>query len=66
MDSADTIVVMEEFEQEFHPRQISPVKDFIAGGFGGSWLVLIGHPMDTIKVKINSWSNKVLFIESQY
>ena len=28
----------------------SPLKNFIAGGFGGSCLVLTGHPLDTIKV----------------
>lgn len=27
-----------------------PVKEFFAGGFGGSCLVLVGHPLDTIKV----------------
>lgn len=31
-----------------------PVKEFFAGGFGGSCLVLVGHPLDTIKVKIES------------
>ena len=29
-----------------------PVKEFFAGGFGGSCLVLVGHPLDTIKVRI--------------
>lgn len=29
-----------------------PVKEFIAGGFGGSCLVLVGHPLDTIKVNL--------------
>jgi hypothetical protein len=27
-----------------------PVKEFIAGGAGGACLVLVGHPLDTIKV----------------
>lgn len=27
-----------------------PIKEFFAGGFGGSCLVLVGHPLDTIKV----------------
>lgn len=31
--------------------KISPVKDFIAGGFGGMCLVVAGHPFDTIKVR---------------
>ena len=28
----------------------SPVKDFIAGGFGGICCVVAGHPLDTVKV----------------
>lgn len=28
----------------------SPLKGFVAGGFGGICLVLTGHPLDTIKV----------------
>ena len=28
----------------------SAIKDFIAGGFGGSCTVIVGHPLDTIKV----------------
>lgn len=31
-------------------KGISPVKDFISGGFGGVCLVIAGHPFDTIKV----------------
>lgn len=31
-----------------------PVKEFIAGGFGGSCLVLSGHPLDTIKVRLQT------------
>jgi hypothetical protein len=34
-----------------------PVREFFAGGFGGSCLVLVGHPLDTIKVKFNVESN---------
>lgn len=30
--------------------QKDPIKEFFAGGFGGSCLVLVGHPLDTIKV----------------
>ena len=30
--------------------QTSPLKGFIAGGFGGICVVLSGHPLDTIKV----------------
>lgn len=28
----------------------SAIKDFIAGGFGGACTVVVGHPLDTIKV----------------
>jgi len=31
-------------------KNVDPIKNFIAGGFGGVCLVLIGHPPDTIKV----------------
>lgn len=31
-----------------------PVKEFIAGGFGGSCLVLVGHPLDTVKVRLQT------------
>jgi hypothetical protein len=27
-----------------------PFKEFVAGGVGGASLVLVGHPLDTIKV----------------
>ncbi|KAK2167838.1 hypothetical protein LSH36_23g05046 [Paralvinella palmiformis] len=32
----------------------SPVKGFIAGGFGGVCVVLSGHPLDTIKVRLQT------------
>jgi hypothetical protein len=28
----------------------SPLKNLIAGGVGGSCLLVVGHPLDTIKV----------------
>ena len=31
-------------------KQPSHLRSFIAGGFGGTALVLVGHPLDTIKV----------------
>jgi len=34
--------------------QKDPVKEFFAGGFGGSCLVLVGHPLDTIKVRLQT------------
>jgi len=30
------------------------IKDTIAGGFGGACLVLVGHPLDTIKVRVQT------------
>lgn len=31
----------------------NPFKYFIAGGFGGVCTVLVGHPLDTIKVSLH-------------
>uniref|UniRef100_UPI00398E7300 mitochondrial carnitine/acylcarnitine carrier protein isoform X1 n=1 Tax=Pristiophorus japonicus TaxID=55135 RepID=UPI00398E7300 len=37
------------------PQQaVSPVKNFFAGGFGGMCLVFAGHPLDTIKVRLQT------------
>ncbi|KAI1294801.1 Mitochondrial carnitine/acylcarnitine carrier protein [Halotydeus destructor] len=33
---------------------VSPLKNFIAGGCGGSCLVIVGHPLDTIKVRLQT------------
>lgn len=33
------------------PKPISPIKNFLAGGFGGVCLVFVGHPLDTVKVR---------------
>ncbi|XP_042865063.1 mitochondrial carnitine/acylcarnitine carrier protein-like isoform X2 [Penaeus japonicus] len=33
---------------------VSPAKDFLAGGFGGMCLVGAGHPLDTIKVRLQT------------
>ena len=35
-------------------RHVSPLKNFIAGGFGGVCLVFAGHPLDTVKVKLQT------------
>ena len=35
-------------------RKVSPGKDFVAGGFGGMCLVFAGHPLDTIKVRLQT------------
>ncbi|OXB66229.1 hypothetical protein ASZ78_000654 [Callipepla squamata] len=36
------------------PQPVSPVKNFFAGGFGGVCLVFVGHPLDTIKVRLQT------------
>ncbi|XP_069393403.1 protein kinase, cAMP-dependent, regulatory, type II, alpha, B [Paralichthys olivaceus] len=36
------------------PQAISPLKNFFAGGFGGVCLVFAGHPLDTIKVRLQT------------
>ncbi|XP_053499771.1 mitochondrial carnitine/acylcarnitine carrier protein isoform X1 [Ictalurus furcatus] len=35
-------------------RHISPVKNFVAGGVGGACLLFAGHPLDTIKVRLQT------------
>lgn len=36
------------------PKNSSPIKNFVAGGFGGTCLVFAGHPLDTIKVRLQT------------
>lgn len=35
-------------------KAISPVKNFLCGGFGGICTVVTGHPLDTIKVRLQT------------
>ncbi|XP_078066081.1 protein kinase, cAMP-dependent, regulatory, type II, alpha A isoform X2 [Mustelus asterias] len=35
-------------------RAVNPIKNFFAGGFGGVCLVFAGHPLDTIKVRLQT------------
>jgi len=35
-------------------KSISPIKYFLSGGFGGICLVVAGHPLDTIKVRLQT------------
>ncbi|XP_070394706.1 mitochondrial carnitine/acylcarnitine carrier protein-like isoform X2 [Dermacentor albipictus] len=35
-------------------NKVSPFKDFISGGFGGVCTVVSGHPLDTIKVRLQT------------
>jgi solute carrier family 25 carnitine/acylcarnitine transporter 20/29 len=41
----------------------SALKDFLAGGFGGICLVFTGHPLDTIKVRLQTSSKYKGFID---
>uniref|UniRef100_A0A3Q3WN12 Uncharacterized protein n=1 Tax=Mola mola TaxID=94237 RepID=A0A3Q3WN12_MOLML len=36
------------------PRRVSPLKNFVAGGAAGACLLLAGHPLDTIKVRLQT------------
>ncbi|CAF1409680.1 unnamed protein product [Adineta steineri] len=35
-------------------KSVNPIKDFLAGGVGGACLVITGHPLDTIKVRLQT------------
>uniref|UniRef100_A0AAY5L9T2 Uncharacterized protein n=1 Tax=Esox lucius TaxID=8010 RepID=A0AAY5L9T2_ESOLU len=35
-------------------KHVSPVKNFVAGGVGGACLLFVGHPLDTIKVRLQT------------
>jgi solute carrier family 25 carnitine/acylcarnitine transporter 20/29 len=35
-------------------KNVSPAKNFLAGGFGGMCLVFAGHPFDTVKVRLQT------------
>ncbi|KAM3617681.1 uncharacterized protein V6R79_009580 [Siganus canaliculatus] len=35
-------------------RRVSPLKNFVAGGVAGACLLLAGHPLDTIKVRLQT------------
>ncbi|OQV21342.1 Mitochondrial carnitine/acylcarnitine carrier protein [Hypsibius exemplaris] len=55
MDAPDAIVATEITRSTIPAqRKVSPLKDFFAGGFGGSCLVIVGHPLDTIKVRLQT------------
>ncbi|KAF8565687.1 hypothetical protein P879_04410 [Paragonimus westermani] len=40
--------------EKTHSHVISPFKSFVAGGFGGVCCVAVGHPLDTIKVRLQT------------
>ncbi|CAF0938033.1 unnamed protein product [Rotaria sordida] len=41
-------------QSESGKKKIDPIKNFFAGGAGGACLVIIGHPPDTIKVRLQT------------
>ncbi|KAH9413498.1 mitochondrial carnitine/acylcarnitine carrier protein-like [Dermatophagoides pteronyssinus] len=47
---------LECHEYDHKPKQISTIKNFFAGGFGGICLVAAGHPLDTVKVRMQTMS----------
>uniref|UniRef100_A0A8D0ACE7 Mitochondrial carnitine/acylcarnitine carrier protein-like n=1 Tax=Sander lucioperca TaxID=283035 RepID=A0A8D0ACE7_SANLU len=36
------------------PERVSPLKNFVSGGVAGACLLLAGHPLDTIKVRLQT------------
>ncbi|XP_058620101.1 tafazzin isoform X3 [Onychostoma macrolepis] len=46
-----TDVMMDAVESD---RRVSPLKNFVAGGVGGVCLLVAGHPLDTIKVRLQT------------
>ncbi|XP_071229370.1 mitochondrial carnitine/acylcarnitine carrier protein-like isoform X1 [Salvelinus alpinus] len=43
-----------ELLQGSQEKHISPLKNFVAGGAGGACLLFVGHPLDTIKVRLQT------------
>lgn len=50
MSYTDTVKMSEE-------QRVSEVKNFISGGVGGMCTVIVGHPFDTIKVRLQTQSS---------
>lgn len=48
-ERTDTLTSRRTMADEAKP--ISPIKNLLAGGFGGMCLVFVGHPLDTVKVR---------------
>lgn len=47
-------------------KQISPLKNFFSGGFGGVCLVAAGHPLDTVKVRVQTMAVPTIGQMPQY
>ncbi|KRG03055.1 congested-like trachea protein isoform X2 [Drosophila mojavensis] len=48
------MTTLEKVENAPAERKANPLKSFITGGFGGICNVLSGHPLDTIKVRLQT------------
>ncbi|XP_023031567.1 congested-like trachea protein isoform X2 [Drosophila willistoni] len=48
------MATVEKIENQPVERKANPVKSFLTGGFGGICNVLSGHPLDTIKVRLQT------------
>ncbi|KAL7739004.1 hypothetical protein ACLKA6_017680 [Drosophila palustris] len=48
------MTVADKLENAPTERKANPIKSFITGGFGGVCNVLSGHPLDTIKVRLQT------------
>jgi hypothetical protein len=58
------VKMSEKNEEKTTATNQSPIKYFISGGFGGICTVLVGHPFDTIKVRLqtSALTGKFFFI----
>jgi solute carrier family 25 carnitine/acylcarnitine transporter 20/29 len=54
LSSPPQLLNEEKREREKMSQSQGVIKDTIAGGFGGACLVLVGHPLDTIKVRMQT------------
>lgn len=45
-------------------NRTSPIKYFLSGGLGGVFTVLVGHPLDTIKVRNKKLTYSSCFIRN--
>jgi solute carrier family 25 carnitine/acylcarnitine transporter 20/29 len=46
--------VVEEAEKTDAPKSASALKSFVSGGVGGACAVLVGHPLDLVKVRMQT------------
>ncbi|OQV17855.1 Mitochondrial carnitine/acylcarnitine carrier protein [Hypsibius exemplaris] len=56
MDAPELVVEITDSLGSTNNRNISPLNDFLAGGIAGACLIVVGHPLDTIKVRLQTSS----------